>query len=162
MKRVIVSTVGTVVGLVALLDFKSHGHPMRLSGGLPSAGLPGATAPTSAPSTTTPSSRTPAGARSSAASSATRVVDGDAIQTPYGVVQVELDLHGSKITNIKYLQLTASDFRSQSINSYAAPILLQQALQVQSANISGVAGASFTSSGFAQSVQSALSKAGMK
>ena len=37
-------------------------------------------------------------------------------------------------------------------------MLEQQALQAQSANIQGVSGASYTSAGFQESLQSALSK----
>jgi uncharacterized protein with FMN-binding domain len=40
-------------------------------------------------------------------------------------------------------------------------MLEQQALQAQSANIQGVSGASYTSAGFAQSLQSALHSLGM-
>jgi uncharacterized protein with FMN-binding domain len=45
-----------------------------------------------------------------------------------------------------------------SIDQYAIPILESQALSAQSANIQGVSGASFTSAGFEQSLQSALLK----
>jgi uncharacterized protein with FMN-binding domain len=38
----------------------------------------------------------------------------------------------------------------------------QQALQAQSANLQGVSGASYTSAGFEQSLQSALTKLGFK
>ncbi len=40
MKRVSLSIIGTALGLVALLSFKSRGHPIAAAGDLPSAGLP--------------------------------------------------------------------------------------------------------------------------
>jgi uncharacterized protein with FMN-binding domain len=52
------------------------------------------------------------------------------------------------------------DGRSQMINSYAVPILEQEAVAAQGVNINVVSGATFTSDAFAQSLQSALSKAG--
>jgi uncharacterized protein with FMN-binding domain len=53
------------------------------------------------------------------------------------------------------------NFRSQSIDQQSIPTLEQQALQAQSANIQGVSGASYTSAGFEQSLQGALSKLGL-
>jgi len=88
-------------------------------------------------------------------------VTGDPIQTQYGVVQVKITLAGSKITNAGFAQLTANDDTSAQINSQAAPILLQQTLSAQSAQIDGVSGASYTSQGYQQSLQSALDKAGV-
>lgn len=155
MKRIIVSITGTVLGLVALLSFKSHGNPIRAANGLPSAALPGTGASTSI----TP--RTPTSTIRPAPSPASHKVLGDAAQTPYGVVQVKVSLAGSKITNVSFAQLTAVDGTSQQINSQAAPILLQQTLSAQSAQIDGVSGASYTSQGYEQSLQSALDKAGV-
>jgi uncharacterized protein with FMN-binding domain len=165
MKRVLLSILGTAVGLVGLLSFKSHGHPAGASGALPSAALPaaaGSTAPKSATSTSAPPQP---GAKSSPAASAasgTRVVAGDPIETPYGIVQVQVTLTGNHIDSVKFLQLQAFDGRSQQINSYAAPTLLQETLQAQSAQIDTVSGATYTSDGYAQSVQSALDKAGVR
>ncbi len=69
---------------------------------------------------------------------------------------------GSKITNVSFVQLTAFDGRSQQINSDAAPILLQETLSAQSAKIDTVSGATYTSDGYEQSLQSALDQAGIQ
>jgi uncharacterized protein with FMN-binding domain len=53
-------------------------------------------------------------------------------------------------------------FRDQQINAQAIPMLVQEVLQVQSSNINGIGGASYTSEGFYISLVSALAKAGMK
>jgi len=63
---------------------------------------------------------------------------------------------------VTFAQLTAYDGRSQQINSEAAPILLQETLKAQSAQIDTVSGASYTSAGYVQSLQSALDQAGLK
>jgi uncharacterized protein with FMN-binding domain len=165
-KRVIFSILGTVLGLVALLSFKSHGAHPTAAGGLPSAALPSTS---SAPSTNPP----PAGAPSSAASSTgpphpassaaapvSRIVVGDSVDTRYGTVQIKVTLSGSTISQVSFVQLTAFDGRSEQINSDAAPILLQETLAAQSANIDTVSGATYTSQGYQQSLQSALDKAG--
>jgi uncharacterized protein with FMN-binding domain len=78
------------------------------------------------------------------------------------VVQVQVVVSGSKIKNVSFLQLTAYDPRSHEINSAAGPILLQQTLAAQSSQIDGVSGATYTSEGYVQSLQSALDKAGIR
>lgn len=168
MKRVLLTITGTVVGIVALLSYKTHGAVTTSASGLPSASLPaisssaspassGATTTTGAPPdpTATPSSST----ASSAASSGTYT--GSAVTTRYGIVQVKITVSGKKITNVSFAQLTAFDGRSQQINSDAAPILLQETLSAQSANIDSVSGASYTSAGYVESLQSALDRAGL-
>jgi uncharacterized protein with FMN-binding domain len=170
MKRVILSVTGTVLGVVALLSFKTHGPVATASGGLPSAGLAGtssaAATPSPSPSTTgappdpsTTKSSSRSAAKSTAAASATYT--GAAEQTRYGIVQVKVTVQGKKITDVGFVQLTAFDGRSQEINSEAAPILLQETLKAQSAQIDSVSGASYTSQGYEMSLQSALDRAGI-
>jgi uncharacterized protein with FMN-binding domain len=154
-KRMVLAFLGTGLGLVALLSFKSHGHPVGAGAPLPSAALPGAGSSSSAPRVSTSSSAPPK-------PGASRTVVGDAIQTQYGVVQIKATVAGTRIAQVSYVQLTAYDGQSQQINSYAAPILLQETLSAQSANIDTVSGATYTSEGYIQSLQSALDKAGIK
>lgn len=158
MKRVILAVLGTIAGLVALLDFKSHGQPATLAGGtLRSASVPSGTVST-APATQPPATSQPQGSTAGAARSAT----GDAVQTPYGVVQVKVTVQGAKIVNVSFVQLTADDGRSQRINQAAAPLLLHETLSNQTARVDAVSGASYTSEGYAQSLQSALDRAGYR
>lgn len=167
MKRVLLSITATVLGLVALLSFKSHGHPVLAAGGLPAASVPSATSSASAgsrPATSTSAppkpGRTKAG-RSSASTAAKQIV-GSAVQTPYGVVQVAVTVSGTHIDKVSFVQLTAFDGRSQEINSAAAPILLQETLSAQNAHIDSVSGASYTSAGYVDSLQSALDQVGIR
>jgi uncharacterized protein with FMN-binding domain len=162
MKRVLLSVTGTVLGLVALLSFKSQGQPL-VSGALPSANLPGSSAASTPAGTgqSTGAPPSPTGGTSSAPTTSKSYL-GQAVQTQYGVVQVKLTVSGTKITNVSFAQLTAYDGRSQEINSQAAPILLQETLSAQSAQINTVSGASYTSDGYLQSLQSALDQAGIK
>jgi uncharacterized protein with FMN-binding domain len=162
MKRIALAIAGTAAGLAALLSFKSHA-PLAGRGALPGASLPGTAPSTSAPSTSAPSrSRSAPSTSAPSTSGATRTIAGQAIQTQYGVVQVQVVVSGNKIKNVSFLQLTAYDPRSQEINSAAAPILLQQTLAAQSSQIDGVSGASYTSQGYVQSLQSALDQAGLR
>jgi len=155
MKRIVLAIAGTVAGLAALLSFKSH-TALSGSGALPAASLPSSSPATSAPPRPAPSRRAPS------TSAATRTIPGQAVQTQYGVVQVQVVVSGNKIKNVSFLQLTAFDPRSEEINSAAAPILLQQTLAAQSSQIDGVSGATYTSEGYVQSLQSALDQAGIR
>jgi uncharacterized protein with FMN-binding domain len=156
MKRVLLSVIGTVLGVVALLSFKSRGAPLT-NGALPSAALPGSSsASAGAPPVPGTGTTTAPGA------TASKTYVGQAIQTQYGVVQVKVTVAGTKITDAAFVQLTAYDGRSQQINNDAAPVLLQETLSAQSAQIDTVSGASYTSDGYVQSLQSALDQAGIK
>ncbi|MGO4753756.1 FMN-binding protein, partial [Streptomyces sp. 2MCAF27] len=53
------------------------------------------------------------------------------------------------------------DGRSQQIASYAVPQLTSETLSAQNAQIDAVSGATYTSEGYVQSLQSALDKAGV-
>ncbi len=80
----------------------------------------------------------------------------------YGILSVSVTVTGKKITNVGIASIDdGGNFRSQSIDQQSIPILEQEAIQAQSANIQGVSGASYTSAGFAQSLQSALNKLGI-
>ena len=87
------------------------------------------------------------------------VVTGQIVDTNYGPVQVQIKLSGSKISDIQALQLPNDRSRSAQISSFAAPQLRLEALSAQSARIDTVSGATYTSDGYAQSLQSALDRA---
>ena len=59
------------------------------------------------------------------------------------------------------LQYPTGNGTDQQINSYALPILIQETMDAQSANIDMVSGATVTSDGYLQSLQSALDQAGL-
>lgn len=136
MKRFLFAAAGTVAGLVLLLGYKT-GSPARLA---PSA---------QAPATPTPS---PA----AGATPAARTVTGAVEQTPYGPVQVRLRLSGTRIVDVTAVQLPGDTGRSMEISRYAGPVLRQEALSAQSAQIDTVSGATWTSEGYAASLQSAV------
>ncbi len=77
----------------------------------------------------------------------------------YGLVQVKVTMTGKKITDVTPLSLPRGG-RSGDISQYAAPQLRREALSAQSAHIDTVSGASYTSAGYASSLQSALDQAG--
>jgi uncharacterized protein with FMN-binding domain len=74
-------------------------------------------------------------------------------------VQVQLTLGGTRLVDVTALQMPNDRSRSVQISRYAAPILRQESLDAQGAQINTVSGASYTSDGYAQSLQSALDQA---
>ena len=93
--------------------------------------------------------------RASSASPAHQVLVGKAYDVHYGIVQVKVTLTGKRITNVTPLSMPQGG-RSGDIARFAAPQLRREALAAQSAKIDTVSGASYTSAGYAESLQSAL------
>ena len=165
MKRLVLTVTGTVAGLAALLSFKTQTHPVAASGALPSAGTSSTSAgavPATRPAGSGAATSATATAPAAAAPAAPKTYTGQAISTRYGIVQVKATVANGKITDVAFVQLTAFDGRSQQINSQAAPVLLRETLQNQTAQVDTVSGASYTSDGYRESLQSALDKAGLK
>lgn len=89
-----------------------------------------------------------------------RTIQGPAVDMRWGPVQVTIVLKGKVLANVT---ATAPTERSRSafINGQAIPLLRQEALQAKSANIDLLSGATMTSEAFAQSLQAALTQAGL-
>ncbi|MCW7941180.1 FMN-binding protein [Streptomyces hygroscopicus] len=99
------------------------------------------------------------GSGSSGSSAKARTVTGNVAQTQYGNVQVRLTVSGGKITQAEAVQAPKGGLSDQK-TAMAVPKLNQEAVSAQSANIDAVSGATYTSTGYKQSLQSALDKAG--
>ena len=76
--------------------------------------------------------------------------------TRFGPVQVQVTISAGTITDVTALQMPSRDGHSQRIAELAEPILRQEALQAQSAQIDLLSGATYTSEAYAESLQSAL------
>lgn len=143
LRRIVLASAATVSGMVMLLSLKPHASPQAALS-LPA---PSASAGASASSGT------------GSATTGTRTVTGDTIQTRWGPVQVRITVKDGKLTEVTAVAYPTDNPRDQEINSYALPRLRSEALQAQSANIDTVSGATYTSDGYRQSLQSALDSA---
>ena len=152
MKRAILVGAGTVAGVAAVLGY--HPGTLFTPASALAVGTTAAEAGTSATSASTSSAST-------TSSSASQTYTGDAVQTRYGTVQVQATVSGSTITDVTAIASPNGDHESAQISANAIPQLQKQAVAAQSASISGVSGASYTSQGFEQSLQSALAQAGL-
>ncbi len=84
---------------------------------------------------------------------------GNSVDAYYGNVQVQAVISGGKLADINILDYPQDRNTSRYINSQALPMLKDEAIQAQSANIDAVSGASATSPAFIESLSSALSLA---
>jgi uncharacterized protein with FMN-binding domain len=84
---------------------------------------------------------------------------GPTVDAYYGLVEVQVTVQSGKIANVQFLQYPKDRRTSVEINSQAMPWLQQEAIQAQSANVNIISGATFTSEGFAMSLDAALKTA---
>ncbi|MFF0301105.1 FMN-binding protein [Streptomyces sp. NPDC004562] len=139
-RRFVLAGAATVSGIVLLLSLKPATDPA-------SAQAAGGAAP--------PVAASPQGGAQAAGSG---TVTGDAARTQYGAVQVRLTVAGGKITKAEAVQAPKGG-QSDQVTANAVPKLNQAAVAAQSADIDAVSGATYTSAGYKQSLQSAIDKA---
>lgn len=99
---------------------------------------------------------TPTPSPSASTATTTKTVTGSAVDTRYGVVQVKVTFSGTSITAVDTVQAPSGNGRDIEINQQALPMLEQEVLASQSANVDTVSGATYTSEGYIRSVQSAI------
>ncbi|MFE0936356.1 FMN-binding protein, partial [Streptomyces mutabilis] len=138
-RRAVLAGAATVSGIVLLLSLKPASDP----GSASAAG--GAAPPVAAQS--------PQGGRGAGAGTVT----GDAADTQYGPVQVRLTVNGGKITGAEAVRAPEGG-QSDQVTADAVPKLNRAAVAAGSADIDAVSGATYTSAGYKQSLQSALDK----
>jgi len=160
-KRSAIAAALTAAGLALLFSFKTPERVVtlaRVATGAGSSSTTGTDTSTGATATPAPSASPSPSATASASSTATAngTVTGPVVETQYGPVQVAVTFSNGAIRDIQALQLPSDRMRSAEISSYAGPILRQEALQAQSAQIDLVSGATYTSSGYEQSLQAVL------
>lgn len=175
MKRIVLWGLSTLSTLVVLLGYHTSTSSTMattsegaISGSLQGQAVAGTTSGGSGsgssgspPSDGTSSSGSGSGSSSgSSAGSSAGSVTGTAAQTRYGPVQVQLDVSGSRITNVTVLQYPDSG-RDLQISQYSLPQLIRQTLDSQGSSVSMVSGATYTSQGYLTSLQSALDQAGL-
>ena len=174
MRKVLLALVLTAVGLVLLLSFRSRsaagtaafgGSALSGTGGFGGSG--GVATPSASPSSA--SSASPSASSPSSSSAATSKAGsgprdgsftGAAEPTEFGPVQVRATVSGGRLTDVTVLQVPDRGGYEDQIVQIVVPELKSEALSAQSARIDVISGATYTSQGYAQSLQSALDQAG--
>lgn len=177
MKRIVYGLLATLSGVVLLFSYRTSLEAAMPVAADETAGTttvtPEATPSASASPSTTAESATPTASPSASASDSTTTdtttttttgladgtYTGDAVRTRYGNVQVQITVSGGAITDVQVPQYPSSNREDQQINARALPVLISETTSAQSASIRMVSGATYTSQGYTQSLQSALDQA---
>jgi len=173
MKKIVYAVLATVSGLVLLFSYRtSHVEPadsLAADTTTTSSSTTGSTgAGTGGTGTGSGSGSGDTGAGSAASgaasdSSASGLADGTytgaSTNTRFGPVQVQITVAGGQITDVQVPEYPSSNPRDRQINQRALPVLVSETTAAQSADIDMVSGATYTSEGYAQSLQSAIDQA---
>ncbi len=170
MRRITLWALSTITALVLLFSYHTSTSsrastgtpPLIAQANGPAAATPTPSATATGGSTPAPSdSATPSSTPSATPSTSSKATtyDGDAVMTRFGAVQVQITVKSGQITASQVLQVPWNDRRDQEINSYAVPVLNGEVVQAQSSTIDMVSGATYTSDGYIQSLQSAIDAA---
>jgi hypothetical protein len=166
MRRAILAVTGTIAGLVALLSFKSHVPSAPVA---TTTGGTGGTSASSSSTSTSPSSSGggqtevvpgafPQGSIAKNLPAGETSVDGKVASTSYGPVQIQLIKRNGKIVKVAVLVQPTNTLNDVQIGKFAFPKLISETLAAQNGKIDAVSGATYTSAGYIQSLQSALDK----
>lgn len=153
MRRIVFAIMSTITVVVLLFSYHTSTNSSMVLGS-PVVQQPVSPVPTSQPRSSTKSGSGPATSNSSPTT-----FTGSAADTRWGTVQVRITVQGGKITASEAVQYPQNNGRDAEINGFALPILSQEVIQKQSASIDTVSGATVTSGGYLQSLQSAIDQA---
>jgi uncharacterized protein with FMN-binding domain len=156
MRRIVLWLASTVTIVVLLFGY--HTSTNKTSAAVVTSS---ASSPTTTSSSEPSSSSSSTSSSSGSSSTKIKTYTGSVAQTSWGPVQVQITVQGDKITKVTVLQQPNGNHKDAEINSYALPILVQDTLSAQSAQIDMVSGATVTSDGYITSLQSALDQAGI-
>lgn len=168
MKKIVYGILATLSGLVLLFSYRtSLGEAVptdvQPAQAAPSVATPHSAATPSASTTPTASasaSASPSGAAPAATSGLTDgTFTGSPTSTRYGPVQVQITVTGGKIVDVQAVEYPTDNSRDRQINERAIPQLVSETLNAQSADIHLVSGATYTSQGYRDSLQSAIDQA---
>ena len=147
MRRITLWLFSTVAALVLLFSYRTSTNHSGTAPVAAAAAPTGAATPTPSSSSTSPTS------------SGTKTYRGSVAQTWWGPLQVTITVTHGTITDVAVPTYPNSNRRDEEINAYALPVLRQETLSAQSADIDSVSGATVTSDGYKQSLQAALDAA---
>ncbi len=160
MKRSVIVTGAAMVGVAWIVSYKVTPHPAGFASVLPPQ------SPSSAPASPSPSASgsptdSPSPSPSPSPTGANGSFTGSDFPNRFGDVQVKVIISNGRITDVQPMQMPQDRAESAYISQVAGPMLHDEVIQAQSAQIDIISGATYTSQSYAQSVESALQQAHM-
>ena len=147
MRRITLWLLSTVAAVVLLFSYRTSTM---------GTGVSAASVPDGAGTTTTGTT----GTTGTAGTSNGTAYQGSVAQTRWGPVQVSITVDDGKITGVSVPTYPKNNGRDREINAFALPVLTQETLSAQSADIDAVSGATVTSDGYKESLQAAIDAKG--
>jgi uncharacterized protein with FMN-binding domain len=158
MRRVILAVTGTIAGLVALLSFKSHVPSAPVAATTGGSGGVSSSSSSGGGQTEVVPGAFPQGSIARNLPAGETAVDGKVANTAYGPVQIQLIERSGKVVKVAVLVQPTNTLHDVQIGEFAFPKLIGETLTAQNSKIDAVSGATYTSAGYVQSLQSALDK----
>ncbi|MEJ6553551.1 FMN-binding protein [Microbacterium esteraromaticum] len=169
LQRIVYATLATVSGLVLLFGYRtSHCDEMTATapataGSALSGSTSGSTGASDAAGSTPGSTGSTSDSTGTGGSTSPGLQDGtytgDSAGTRYGPVQVQITVSGGSISAVDVLDYPSDNPRDRQINQRALPMLISETTSAQSARVDMISGATYTSEGYLQSLQSAIDQA---
>lgn len=147
MKKLLLASVGTVAVTTWLFTYRTSTAGPLPAGTLASSGS--ATTPVASGGVLRPDP----------ARGPVTQVKGDQVPTRWGPVRVQLDVQAGTIVRVTLLEQPHDNAMDVFIANRSVPKLIAETLAAQDAHIDMVTGATFTSTGYVASLQSALDRA---
>jgi uncharacterized protein with FMN-binding domain len=160
-KKIILWLMSTTTVLVLLFGYHTSTSSTKTATANSSVVAPVGSGGTTTGGSTTGGSTTGGSTTGGSTAGTSGTYTGDSASTRWGPVQVQITVTDGKITDVSVLDYPNGNGRDQQINARALPVLVQETLDAQSANIDMVSGATVTSDGYLESLQGALDKAGL-
>lgn len=162
MKRIVLWLASTITIMVLLFGYHtSTSGALRATSAQVSTPIAGSTSTDTSDTSDTSSTSSTSSASGTEKAASSTTVDGDSVNTEWGPVQVQITVTDGKVTEVNMLDYPYENHKDQEINTRALPVLIQETLDAQSADIDMVSGATVTSVGYRESLQSALDQAGL-
>lgn len=162
MKKIVYGILATLSGLVLLFSYRTSLGEAVPTDVQPAQAAPSVATPSASttPTASASASASPSGAAPAATSGLTDgTFTGSPTSTRYGPVQVQITVTGGKIVDVQAVEYPTDNSRDRQINERAIPQLVSETLNAQSADIHFVSGATYTSQGYLDSLQSAIDQA---
>ena len=147
MRRITLWLMSTIAAMVLLFSYRTSTDSGAAATSAAAAG------------TTTTSAASGSDAQTSGTTGGAATFRGSTAQTRWGPVQVSITVTNGKITSVAVPTYPTGNGKDKEINAYALPVLKQETVTAQNANIDTVSGATVTSDGYKESLQAALDAA---
>ena len=163
MRRITIWLLSTISALVLLFSYHTSTSSSAATSVIaqPAQAAESTQPTTEEPTTEEPTTEEPTTEEPTAEAPSGGTYTGDAVQTRFGPVQVEITVENGTITASEVTQVPWNDRKDQEINGRAVPVLNAEVVDAQSADIDMVSGATYTSQAYVESLQSAIDRANL-